>query len=98
MSELKQVNTRLQKMLARSREEGERRGLERGLREGERRGVEKGQQIGMRTSLEAVLETRFGAVPAWARKRIKAASEEELHRWLRRAVTAPSLKAVFEKE
>ena len=78
MSELKQVNTRLQNMLARSREEGERRAL--------------------RAGVETVLEARFGAVPGWARKRIKGASEDELHRWLRRAVTAPSLEAVFEKD
>ena len=98
MSELQQVNTRLQRMMQRVREEaleeGERRGLERGLREGERRG----QQRALRSALVGVLEARFGAVPEWARERIDAASAEELDCWVRRAATAESVEAVFESE
>ncbi len=60
MSELQQVNTRLQRMMRRVREEaleeGERRGLERGLREGfeegERRGLERGLREGEQRGLE----------------------------------------------
>ena len=114
MSELQQVNTRLQRMMRRVREEaleeGERRGLERGLREGfeegERRGLERGLREGerrgerraLRSALVAVLEARFGAVPEWARERIDAASAEELDCWVRRASISESVEAVFESE
>ena len=60
MSKLEQVNTRLQRMMRRVREEaleeGERRGLERGLREGfeegERRGLERGLREGEERGLK----------------------------------------------
>ncbi len=78
MSELQQVNTRLQRMMRRVREEarregfeqghaegleeGERRGLERGLREGEQRGLERGLREGEQRGERRALRSALVAV------------------------------------
>ncbi|MCO5167916.1 MAG: hypothetical protein M9894_16350 [Planctomycetes bacterium] len=66
--------------------------------EAEARGEEKGLEKGQRTLLRAVLEARFGALPAGLSERLERAAGADLDRLARRAAVAAALDDVFRDE
>jgi len=63
--------------------------------EGREEGLQQGRTEAGAKALLAVLATRGIAVPASRADEIRSASPEQLDRWLRRAVTAPSADDLF---
>ena len=75
---------------------GEDRGLEQGLEQGREQGREQGALEGRRAALIVVLTTRGLAVGDAERARVASeTSAERLDAWLRRAIVAESVAAVF---
>ena len=76
---------------------GKEQGKELGLKLGEERGEKRGEKRGEAEALLRVLAARGFTVSAATRKRVLACDDKRtLDRWLDRAVTAPSLRAVFD--
>jgi hypothetical protein len=50
---------------------------------------------GLAEALLLILEQRFGPLPEEARARVTKATAADVHEWLRRAVDAPTLDAVY---
>jgi hypothetical protein len=63
--------------------------------EGEAEGRAAGVAAGMAAALSRVLALRFGPIPASTQQRLRAASTDELARWLDHALEAPSLDALL---
>lgn len=65
-----------------------------------RQAIQKGRKEGRNEAYTALLtqliEQRFDALPDWARARIQSVGHEERERWLRKALSASSLEAIFE--
>ncbi|NYT79368.1 hypothetical protein H0A71_20535 [Alcaligenaceae bacterium] len=78
---------------------GEARGLQKGLQEGRQEGFQEGLQEGRNSAarlLSAMLERRFGQLPAWVTTRIAQADTETLQSWTLNILEAERLEAVFE--
>lgn len=75
--------------------EWERQGLEKGLQEGMRKGMRRGRREGEQRMLVRLLERKFGALDAEARRRIEAAGDEELLAWSEKLLSAERLEEVF---
>jgi phosphotransacetylase len=58
-------------------------------------GMAKGVAEGRAKALLVVLKERFGSVARETRNRVKAASAQEVDRWLKRALSATSVDRVF---
>ncbi|WP_374584798.1 hypothetical protein [Pseudoduganella sp.] len=78
----------IRRMLGRAVSHGNRIGRE----EGRKEGLEAGLRLGMMKAVEA----RFGPLPADAAARMRAASPEELHRWVERLRQASSLDELMD--
>jgi len=76
-------------------EHGRRQGLEQGLQQGVQQGLEQGVQQGLQRALLRQLARRFGDPPPATVARVTAADVDQLEEWADRAVTAPTLRAVF---
>ena len=63
--------------------------------EGEVRGEARGEARGRSATLAALLQRRFGPLPAWAADRIHAADASTLEAWTLNVLDAPSLEHVF---
>lgn len=78
----------------------ERMALERGMEAGLQQGMEQGMQQGLRAGkiqvIKQLLAARFGALPAPAKAKLDAATEEELDAWIEALLSAPSIDAVFD--
>ncbi|KAA0911243.1 hypothetical protein [Pusillimonas sp. ANT_WB101] len=74
---------------------GEARGLQKGLQKGREEGLQEGRNSAARL-LSAMLERRFGQLPAWVTTRIAQADTETLQRWTLNVLEAKRLEAVFE--
>ncbi|HRI12225.1 MAG TPA: Yae1 family protein [Verrucomicrobiota bacterium] len=77
---------------------GIQKGRQEGLQEGRQEGIQKGLLVGRveaaREDIQEALLARFGPLPAELIQAIEAVSERaQLRRWLRLAVTVPSLEA-----
>jgi len=72
-------------------------GKQKGLKEGREEGREQGRELGMRGSCLRLLNRRFGRLPVGVRRKLDAASLPELELWFDRAITAESVKEVFEQ-
>jgi len=68
--------------------------IKQGIAEGKALGIAEGQ---CRNILIA-LETRFGSIPKYIEDRVREAEPEHLDDLFRRALTAPSLQALFPDE
>ena len=80
----------------------EERGMQRGIEKGLERGIEQGirqererQAMNLRLILEAIIRSRFAALPSTAGARIASASPEELEDWTRRAPEAASIEELL---
>lgn len=78
-----------------SKEQGKEEGIALGIEQGIEKGIVQGQAMGMSAMLGALLERRFGVLPADARTRLAKASPAELQRWSLRILDAESLSAVW---
>lgn len=58
-------------------------------------GMAKGVAEGRAKAPLVVLKERFGSVARETRNRVKAASAQEVDRWLKRALSAKSVDEVF---
>lgn len=67
-------------------------------REGRKQGRKQGRKEGLCELLTAQLEQRFGPLPEPVRTRLESAEAEQLGRWGRRVLVAPSLAEVFADE
>jgi hypothetical protein len=67
-----------------------------GRAEGRTEGRLEGEVEARRESLLDLIEVRFGSVPDSVHVRIEAATNEQLVRWLRRFVLAPTIEAIFD--
>ncbi len=76
-------------------QEGRQEGLQEGLQEGRQQGLKQGLKKGEATLLERLLESRFGAIPDWARDRVNAAESEDLEVWALRLLRAQTIDEVF---
>ena len=79
-------------LISRGRAEGETKGRA----DGEARGRAKGEVRGRASTLNRLLEHKFGRVPSPVRKRVRSAPVHELDAWLDAVLDAPTLEAVFE--
>jgi hypothetical protein len=76
---------------------GRKAGLAAGRKEGLTQGEAKGRLAGLVRAVLEVLERRFASVPRVVRRRVSSSrDEQQLLRWLDRAVTAPSMAEVFD--
>lgn len=66
-----------------------------GMAKGVAKGIAKGIAEGRAKALLVVLKERFGSVARETRNRVKAASAQEVDRWLKRALSAKSVDKVF---
>ena len=60
--------------------------------------LEKGYQRGLQSTVRVVrrlLAAKFGRLPDWVDARLAGATAEELESWNERALTAPTIEAVF---
>lgn len=71
---------------------GERMALERGMETG----LQQGLRAGKIQVIAQLLAARFGALPAPAKAKLDAATEEELDAWTEALLWAPSIDAVFD--
>lgn len=90
----------LERGFIRGLKRGKRKGLELGIEAGRAEGLETGRQEGrlegrVQTLLQ-ILQVRFGEVSAEIETRLRDGDEFQLEQWTSRAVTAPSVAAVFE--
>ena len=72
------------------------RGRIEGIRLGEARGESRGEARALAGSVVDILETRFGAVDVQVRERLAGMDAQGLRPLIRRALTAPSVDALFE--
>jgi predicted transposase/invertase (TIGR01784 family) len=72
-------------------------GKAQGVKLGKAQGVKLGEARGEARALLLVLERRFGKLPGNLLDRVRKAGTEQLEFWLRRAVEAASLEAVFRR-
>ena len=79
-------------------EEGHQEGHREGHRAGRRAGHREGRQEGQVALMERLIQRRYNEVPAWVRKRLEAATDEELARWGDRILDAPTLADLFKDE
>ena len=86
--ELEEIKAMLEQTVRRWTREWKREGLQKGMQEG--------LIAGQAQALARILERRFGALPARFRRRIAAADGEVLLTWVDRAITASTLREVFE--
>ena len=77
-------------------QKGRKEGLKEGRKEGRQEGRQEGRDEAYTALLTQLIEQRFDALPDWARARIQSAGHEERERWLRKALSASSLEAIFE--
>lgn len=66
-----------------------------GLKEGREEGLELGLKQGELIALERQLTRRFGSIPEAVQARLRAATTEELERWLDQVLDAATLEDVF---
>lgn len=66
-----------------------------GVEEGMEKGMEKGMESGEVAMLLRLLETKFGALPDWARARIEMANRAMIEQMGLRLLTATRLEDVF---
>lgn len=66
-----------------------------GFKKGKAEGKAEGKLIERRDMLDHLLHSRFGDVPNPVVQRINMATQTELRKWFDRALTAPTLRAVF---
>ena len=76
-------------LISRGRAEGETKGRA----DGEARGRAKGEVRGRASTLNRLLEHKFGRVPSPVRKRVRSAPVHELDAWLDAVLDAPTLEA-----
>ena len=69
--------------------------IRRGLQQGRMEGREEGRMEGEQTVVTRQIETRFGAVPSWARQRLDAMSAPELEETAVRLLNARSLEELL---
>ena len=74
---------------------GEQRGEKRGKRLGERIGEQRGEQRGKAKMLLDLITLKFGEPSSAVVKRVNHAEIEQLDVWIRRILTANSLKELF---
>jgi predicted transposase YdaD len=67
-----------------------------GRAEGRQEGLKEGFHKGLLMAVRAVLQSRFGALPAAIIARLDAAGPEQLERWIAQASTAPTLDAALQ--
>lgn len=79
-------------------QKGRKEGLKEGRKEGRKEGWQEGRDEAYTALLTQLIEQRFDALPDWARARIQSAVHEERERWLRKALSASSLEAIFEPD
>ncbi len=70
-------------------------GVEEGILQGIQRGREHGRIEGKAQTLLRFLSQRFGALPDWVKRKVSAASEQELEVWLDALLSAGSLDEVL---
>jgi predicted transposase/invertase (TIGR01784 family) len=75
--------------------EGRAAGMAAGMAAGVASGMAAGVASGMADALSRVLAHRFGPIPASSQQRLRAASTDELARWLDHAFEAASLEALL---
>lgn len=75
--------------------EGVEEGILQGLRQGIQQGREHGRVEGKAQVLLRLLSQRFGPSPDWLKRKIEAASEQELELWTDALLTARSLDEVL---
>jgi hypothetical protein len=68
---------------------------ERLFRKGIRKGIREGKREGQSALLKALLEERFGPLPATVLAKLAAATEADLDRWARRILRARTLAATL---
>ena len=73
-----------------------RQAMQKGRKEGRKEGRQEGRNEAYTALLTQLIEQRFDALPDWARARIQSVGHEERERWLRKALSASSLEAIFE--
>ncbi|MBF0296284.1 MAG: hypothetical protein HQL96_13935 [Magnetococcales bacterium] len=78
---------KLENLLVRKRQDGE--------RIGERIGERKGERKGKAETLTSLLLRRFGAIPDWASEMIAKATSQSLEEWSLRVLDARSLEEIF---
>lgn len=66
--------------------------IRQGLEQGRQEGIQQGVQQGLSFALQTVLESRFGALPAWVQEKITTASPETKKRWLQTCHQVTSLE------
>ena len=75
--------------------------LEQGRIEGEAKGKAegeaKGKADGMSLLLQHLLESKFGALPKWARTRVENATPAQVERWAKRVLSADAIEQVIGK-
>lgn len=67
-----------------------------GREEGRQEGREEWQQEGEKLLLQRMLMRRFGALPAWAKNKLRTATAQQVEHWADRLLDAVSLQAVFD--
>jgi len=70
--------------------------IRKGIAEGLERGMEKGMEAEARQFLRQLVEKRFGALPAWAEKRLAEVSREEAEELGLKFVDAKTLEEMFQ--
>lgn len=76
----------------------EERGMQRGIEQGIEQGIRQERErhaTNLRLILEAIIRSRFAALPCAAGERIASASPEELEDWTRRAPEAASIEELL---
>ncbi|MFC4260087.1 hypothetical protein ACFOZ5_13770 [Marinobacter lacisalsi] len=63
--------------------------------EGVEEGMQKGMHEGVEGTLRKQIQLKFGPIPAWADERLKAATDEQLDRWVINILAAESLEALL---
>ena len=68
----------------------------RGKQEGKKEGKQEGEQIGKAKMLLELISLKFGTPSKTVVKRVQSADIEQLDVWIRRILTANSLRELFE--
>ena len=71
------------------------RGKAEGRAEGEARGEARGEALGMQKVLREMLLAKFGRIPAWADRRLKQATPDQLSQWSKLLLKANTLQEVL---
>jgi len=77
-------------------EKAEQRGKEKWRKEGKKEGKQEGKQEGKEEMLLELITLKFGAPSKTVVKRVQSADIEQLDVWIRRILTANSLRELFE--